>query len=151
MTGPEHRPGSRGGGGALAPSWPTALPQDPFSSEQPGPSASWPPGVTGPAAGAPGMSGQTPGAAAAPPGVLHLPGGVLRGPGEARLEREVGEAGAARSASGSCVSCMDNPGHFPGFPGKENFCLLSVYHMPSSAVGAREASVTLLTVRGGVD
>lgn len=44
------------------------------------------------------------------PGVRHLPGGVLRGPGEARLEREVGEASVGiRSASVSCVSFTDNP------------------------------------------
>lgn len=46
---------------------PTLLPRIPFSSEQPGPSASWPPGGTGPAVEGPGLSGQTRGAAAAQP------------------------------------------------------------------------------------
>lgn len=45
---------------------PTPLPRIPFNSEQPGPSASWPPGGTGPAAGGRGLSGRTPVAAVAP-------------------------------------------------------------------------------------
>ena len=42
---------------------------------------------------------------------------------------------------------------FPGLPGRENYCLSSVYHVPGSAKGDLEAlsHFSLMTVRGRVD